>query len=490
MNVNLQSAKKKTPFWKKKTWLFIAVGIVLVAGGLSVFFWKSSITNASAASAAPTINTAVVQRGNIEVSATASGTLSTSDEANLSFSTSGTVGELDVKLGDKVTKGEVLAKLSNLDQLNAAVANAQLSVIQAQQALTALTTNAQVTMAKAYQAYITDQTAYTTAKTAQQKTAGARCSKQTVAQDLQIVNNAKVVLDHLTATQNGSQSWIDAKNNYDQVTANYQYCAAYTSDQITSANASLNVAKVTLDQDQLTYNTLKSNNGIDPNTLQLDQAKLNQAQIQLAQAQQNLQGATLTAPIAGTVVSIAAGVGEMYNASTTSATYMTIADLDHPYIDTSVAEADMAQLVVGNKAEVVFDALPGRTFTGKVVQADAQLTTSGQYQVVNGQVALDQPITNSSGQQIPLGLNCTVTIISKQATNVLIVPVNAVRDLGAGQYAVFVVGPNSKLTLKVVQVGIQDANNIEITSGLQEGDVISTGTMKISSGSSSNSSGN
>lgn len=487
MNVNLQSAKKKTPFWKKKTWLFIAVGIVLVAVGLTVFFWKSSVTNASAASATPTINTTVVQRGNIEVSATASGTLSTSDEANLSFSTSGTVGELDVKLGDKVTKGEVLAKLSNLEQLNAAVANAQLSVIQAQQALTALNTNAQVALANAYQAYVTAQTAYTTAQTAQQKTAGARCSKQVVSQDLQLVNNAQVVLDHLTATQNGSQSWIDAKNNLDQVTANYQYCAAYTPDQITSANAALNVAKVTLDQDQLTYNTLKSNNGIDPNTLQLDQAKLNQAQVQLSLAQQNLQGATLVAPISGTVVSIAAGVGEMYDASSTATYYMTIADLSHPYVNVSVAEADMGQLVVGNAAEVVFDALPNRTFTGKVVQADAQLTTSGEYQVVNGQVALDQAITDSNGQQIPLGLACTVTVISKQANNVLIVPLNAVRDLGGGQYAVFVVGSNSKLTLKVVQVGIQDANNIEITSGLQEGDVISTGTMKIKSASSTTS---
>jgi RND family efflux transporter MFP subunit len=489
MNVNKQPVKKNTPFWKKKTWLFLAIGLVLVAGGLTVFFLKSSVTNASA-SDAPTINTAVVRRGNIEVSATASGTLSTSDEANLSFSTSGTVGELDVKLGDKVTKGQVLAKLSDLDQLNAAVANAQLAVIQAQQALTALTTNAPVNLANAYQAYVTAQTAYTTAQTAQQKTAGARCSKQVVAQDLQIVNNAQVVLDHLTSTQPGSQSWIDAKNNYDQVNANYQYCAAFTSDEVTSANATLNVAKVTLDQDQQTYNTLKNNNGIDPNTVQLDQAKLNQAKIQLTKAQDDLQGATLIAPINGTVVSIAAGVGEMYNTSTTATTYMTIADLDHPYINVSVAEADMGQLVVGNKAEVVFDALPGRTFTGKVVQADAQLTTSGEYQVVNGEVALDQPIIDSNGQQIPLGLNCTVTVISKQATNVLLAPLNAVRDLGDGQFAVFVVGTNSKLTLKVVQVGIQDANNIEITSGLQEGDVISTGTMKISSGSSTNSNGN
>jgi multidrug efflux pump subunit AcrA (membrane-fusion protein) len=149
----------------------------------------------------------------------------------------------------------------------------------------------------------------------------------------------------------------------------------------------------------------------------------------------------------------------------------------------------MSQLAIGNAADVVFDALPGRTFTGKVSQANAQLTTSGGFQVVNGQVALDQPITDSNGQQIPLGLDCTVTLISKQANNVLILPLDAVRDLGGGQYAVFVVGPNSKLTLKLVQVGIQDANNIEITSGLQEGDVVSTGTMKIKSGSSTRSSG-
>ena len=489
MNVNLQSSKKKNPFWKKKTWLFVTIGVVLVAGGLAYFFWNSSVTNASAANAAPAINTTVVQRGNIEVSATASGTLSTSDEANLSFSTSGTVGELDVKLGEKVTKGEVLAKLSNLDQLNAAVANTQLAVIQDQQALTALNTNAQVNLANAYQAYVTAQAAYTTAQKAQQATAGARCSKETDTQLLQKLDSAQQFLDRLTLSQSGSQSWIDAKNAYDQANDNYQYCIAYTSDEVTSANAALNVAKVTLDQDQLTYNTLKNNNGIDPNTLQLDQAKLNQALVQLAQAQQNLQGATLIAPINGTVVSIAAGVGEMYNTSTNGTTYMTIADLDHPYINVSVAEADMDQLVIGNAAEVVFDALPGRTFTGKVVQADAQLTTSGGYQVVNGQVALDQPITNSNGQQIPLGLDCTVTVISKKATNVLLLPLTAVRDLGGGQYAVFVVGADSKLTLKLVQVGIQDANNIEITSGLQEGDVVSTGTMKIKSGSSSTSSG-
>ncbi|HMD87768.1 MAG TPA: efflux RND transporter periplasmic adaptor subunit [Anaerolineaceae bacterium] len=489
MNVNLQSAKKKIPFWKKKTTLFIALGVVLVAGGLAYFFWNNSVTNASAANATPTINTAVVQRGNIEVSATASGTLSTSDEANLSFPISGTVGELDVKLGDKVTKGQVLAKLSNQDQLNAAVANAQLAVIQDQQALTALTTNAQVNLANAYQAYVTAQTAYTTAQKNQQASTGARCSKEVNTQNLQKLTAAQQTLDQLSLTQPGSQSWIDAKNAYDQANANYQYCITYTSDEITSANSALNVAKVTLDQDQLTYNTLKNNNGIDPNTLQLDQAKLNQAQVQLANAQQNLQGATLIAPINGTVVSIAAGVGQMYNASTNGAAYITIADLDHPTINVSVAEADMSQLAIGNVADVVFDALPNRTFTGKVVQANAQLTTSGGFQVVNGQVALDQPITDSNGQQIPLGLDCTVTLISKQANNVLILPLTAVRDLGGGQYAVFVVGPNSKLTLKLVQVGIQDANNIEITSGLQEGDVVSTGTMKINSGRSTNSSG-
>jgi RND family efflux transporter MFP subunit len=487
MNVNLQSARKKTLFWKKKTWLFIAVGVVLVAGGLAVFFWKSAITNASSASAGSTINTTVVQRGNIEVSATGSGTLTTSNEANLSFSASGTVGELDVKLGDKVTKGQVLAKLSNLDQLNAAVASAQLAVIQAQQALDALTTNAQVNLANAYQAYVTAQTAYTTAQTNQQKTASARCSQQVNAQNVVKLNAAQTTLNKLTLSDPGSQSWIDAKNNYDQAYANWQYCAAYTPAEITSANASLNVANVTLQQDEQTYNTLKNNNGIDPNTVQLDQATLNQAQIQLSLAQKNLQGATLTAPIAGTVVTIAAGQGEMVDTSTTS-TYMTIADLDHPYVNVSVAEADMGQLVVGNKAEVVFDALPGRTFTGKVVQANPALTTSGEYQVVQGEVALDQPITDSNGQQIPLGLSCTVTVISKQATNVLLAPLNAVRDLGGGQSAVFMVGPNSKLTLKVVQVGIQDANNIEITSGLQEGDVISTGTMKTTSSSSSTSS--
>ena len=78
-------------------------------------------------------------------------------------------------------------------------------------------------------------------------------------------------------------------------------------------------------------------------------------------------------------------------------------------------------------------------------------------------------------EKYPLGLNASVVIISQEATNALLVPITALRDLGDNQYAVFVKQADGKLRLQVVEVGMKDTSYAEITSGLKDGDVVSTG---------------
>jgi multidrug efflux pump subunit AcrA (membrane-fusion protein) len=80
-------------------------------------------------------------------------------------------------------------------------------------------------------------------------------------------------------------------------------------------------------------------------------------------------------------------------------------------------------------------------------------------------------------QTLPLGLSATITIINKQASNVLIVPLSALRDLGDKNYGVFLV-KNSKLVFTPVKVGLMDSVQAEITSGINEGDLISTGIVQ------------
>jgi len=58
---------------------------------------------------------------------------------------------------------------------------------------------------------------------------------------------------------------------------------------------------------------------------------------------------------------------------------------------------------------------------------------------------------------------------------VLLVPVEALREMSPGQYAVFVVGPDGELEMHSVVVGLMDFTNAEILDGLELGDVVSVG---------------
>ncbi len=73
-------------------------------------------------------------------------------------------------------------------------------------------------------------------------------------------------------------------------------------------------------------------------------------------------------------------------------------------------------------------------------------------------------------------MNAEVEVVAGEAHNAVLVPIQAIRELTPGQFAVFVVLPNGDLEMRVVEVGLRDFVNAEILSGLDTGDVVSTGT--------------
>jgi multidrug efflux pump subunit AcrA (membrane-fusion protein) len=137
----------------------------------------------------------------------------------------------------------------------------------------------------------------------------------------------------------------------------------------------------------------------------------------------------------------------------------------------------MSKLKLGQTAEVTFDAITGRTFSGKVTQINPVLQTVNSYQVVQGLINLDLSAEKDMPSLAP-GMNAAVQVISGQAKNALLVPLAALRDLGDGTYSVFVVDPNGKTSMKAVEVGLQDAASAEIKSGLSAGDVVTTGIVQ------------
>jgi multidrug efflux pump subunit AcrA (membrane-fusion protein) len=168
---------------RRKTWLIRGVAaalVVILAGGAAWFFLGRSSTTAQASSSKAAMaasQTTTVKKGDIRVTATGSATLVASQSVDLSFTTNGTVSELNVKLGDSVKTGDVLARLGNASSLEADVAAAELTLLEAKNTLSTLQKNADLNLATAYQTMVTAQDTYDTALAANQRMSLARCSQ-------------------------------------------------------------------------------------------------------------------------------------------------------------------------------------------------------------------------------------------------------------------------------------------------------------------------
>jgi RND family efflux transporter MFP subunit len=460
-----------------------AVLFVLVAGGGAAAWYflggPGSAYITPAAAATPDYHTATVRQGDLKISATGTGTLVTSQSVDLSFSVSGAVTEVDVKVGDHVTNGQVLAKMGNSESLQATEAAAEVTYLTAEQALNTLQQDADLSLAQAYQDWLTAQQTYATDLDKQQHTTIQRCSKEVNTSDTVTLAAANKKLQQETQWEPGSDDWITARNDYDTALANYNYCMGYTADEKTNAASTLEVAKVTMQQAETKYNTLKAASGVDPNVLALAEATAKAAETKLAQAKKNLDGTVLTAPMDGVVIYLAASVGTIFDTTK----FITIADLSHPTVQVSLDATDLNKLATGYQANVAFDALPDQVFTGQVIQVQPQLVTSGSYTVAQGLVLLDSAATKTL-ETLPLGLSASVEVISKEVNNAVLVPNEALKSLGDKQYAVFVVGNDGTLRLTPVQIGIADATYTQVTSGLKAGEVVSTGVTQTTKSSS------
>lgn len=463
---------KSKPFFRKKVVIPLFTGLIIVSG---VAYWliNSGMIFSSKKViqvAIPSYQTSVVRKGDLTISASGSGTLIAGNSVDLSFSTSGIVEELYVKSGDKVTKGTELARMNNAKSLEAQVAASKLNLLQAQKTLKELQDSKDLNLANAYQEVLNAQKTFNEAEEQILRQDYARCSDEVNKRNLASLEKAEDRLNEINLRYHGSDDWIEAKNVYDQAKANYDYCIAYSEDEKTDFQAELAIAEVTLKKAQSTYDTLKASAGIDPQELELAEAKLEEAQIKYDKSVEDLAGSTLVATIDGTVTYLRANVGAYVDTST----YITISDLTTSDVDVSIDESDLQKLYVGAKATAIFDALPDEIFFGEVVQVNPELSQSGQYRVATAVISLED-IAGSKLENLPLGVVASIKIISGEAKDALLVPAGAVRSIGDDQYGVFVIGPEGNMTFRLVEVGLMNSSSAEIKSGLELNETVSTG---------------
>jgi multidrug efflux pump subunit AcrA (membrane-fusion protein) len=230
---------------------------------------------------------------------------------------------------------------------------------------------------------------------------------------------------------------------------------------LAEANLALAVAK---------NETLKD--GVDPAEVALAEANLANAQAKLALALEDQAVIDLLAPMDGTIMSINASVGETVGTNA----IIVMADLEQPVLEVYLDEVDLDKVAAGFEVEVVFDSLPDDIYTGQVTEVSPSLQTVSNVDAVLAWVKLDTE-SFSKPMSLPVGSNASVDVIGGRTQNAVLVPVEAVREIGTDEYAVFVL-EDGEPKLRIVSVGLMDFTSAEILTGLTAGEVVTTGVVE------------
>ncbi|WP_151671736.1 efflux RND transporter periplasmic adaptor subunit [Nitrincola schmidtii] len=202
----------------------------------------------------------------------------------------------------------------------------------------------------------------------------------------------------------------------------------------------------------------------------LAQLRVNEAQVQLAQAQ--LAKTTLLAPFAGEVGLRYVSPGDFVSAGQD---LVEVVDTHEMKLDFTLPERNISQIQVGQTIEVVVDALPGQAFQGEIY-AISPSSRSGSHNL-----SIRARIPNEDGQLRP-GLFARITIITGQDPDALMVPEAAIIPQN-NEFFIMRLNDENQVSLVPVTLGSRRIGEVQILSGLEVGDVIVTaGHIKLRPG--------
>lgn len=431
--------------------------IVLVLGAILL-----SACGAQANSTAQTTaeRTAAAQRGTIRASVSASGKIDPAGKVSLNFGTPGTVQDVLVNEGDTVKQGDVIAQLDT--------DNLELAVKQAEQAL-------------ATQKLVYTQTISPTAS----DVAAAEAAIGSASSNLKQLGSPDEIALQIARLQadSANESKRQVQLQWDQISdkpfggiqrdiLQSQMAQAVMAAQIAElqydnvkrggTDAQKAAARAQVSQTQAQLQKLLG----DDRTRALAAAQVKQAELNLDAAKQRLKDAVLTSPIAGTISELNVKVGEQVGTGALRPAAM-VADLSSFHIDLGIDENSIGALKEEQPVVITIDALPDQQLTGRVDYLAPTATDTGgvvTYKVIIGLDKTDQPVRG--------GMSANADVITEVRDNVLVVPNWTIRiDRQTGKAYVYVQRGDKVEEIEIV-TGLRNANESEVVSGLNEGDVL------------------
>jgi HlyD family secretion protein len=401
--------------FSRRTWIIVGVvaAILLVA---------IIVINRNGKKQTSAYQTVPVGRGTLIASVGATGSVRAQQSAVLTWWTTGVVEKVNVGVGDKVSRTDVLASLDKAS-LNQTVILAEADLASAQKTLDDLT-----------------------------KSDTAR------AQSMRTLDDAEKKYKNAYDYRMGLNGKIDITDTYlDHGVPKVRYTRGYAdAETIATADEKLALAKAQLDDARRTVERLK--NGADL-------ADVTAAKARISAAQATLVTAVVVAPFDGTVTQAVPTVGDEVTAGKVA---FRLDDLSHLLVDVQVSEVDINNVTAGQDATLTFDAIVGRTepYHGKVVKvSQSGDTVSG---VVSFVVTVE---LTDADELVKPGMTTAVNIVIKEQKDAVLIPNRAVRLVNT-ERVVYTLINNKPKSVKV-QLGSTDGTNSVLVSGdIKEGDSI------------------
>ncbi len=208
------------------------------------------------------------------------------------------------------------------------------------------------------------------------------------------------------------------------------------------------------------------------------QSSIRQTQIAINTAEKDLGYTRITAPSAGTVVSLVVEQGQTINASQTSPTVVQIADLTSMTNKMQIAEGDATKVKAGQTVNFTILSEPDTPISAKLDSIDPGLTTMSQGSYSKSTDTTSNAIYYYARATVPnpegklaIGMTTQNTVEIASADNVLMVPTVAIKTKD-GKKFVRVLGANNQASDREIQTGLKDSMNTEVKSGLNEGEKV------------------
>lgn len=389
----------------------IIIGVIIVALVSGAVIFQSMLTKAGNKN---TVQTFTLKKSDLVSSVLVSGTVISSKSKSI-YSTVANypVKQVNVKVGDKVKAGDVLAQLDTTN-LELDIKQAELNLKNAEESLE----NEEDT------------------------------NKYNLQNARNSVESAKLDLDN-------------AQDSYDKV-KNLYHEGKSTSDDLSKAELTLKKSKIAYNNAQDSLNNVSSKNTtISKNNIESQEAALQKQK-------QTLNNAKITAPIDGTVTLVNA----VENGSANGLLFV-VEDTNNLVVSTEIGEYDINSVKVGQDVIIKSDSTGDKKFTGTVSKiAPAPTKDAAGNTVSSSNVQFDTKITlNDKDPNIKIGMNVRLTIKLKEKKNVFSVPYDAVVTESDGNNYIYAVdtsqkNSNSKAVAKKIRVekGMETDMYIEIIS--------------------------